>query len=167
MNTHRHLDHTKVQAHYVAYLREKLAELPRQRISDTFPGTREEWETHTARLRPSLRTVFDFPETSGPLSPRTVGKIERDDFTIEKVIYDAEPGSLCTRSPLPAKRRNLSSPSPHLSQRPRREQKRVLQPLRGPDLRQSGHHLPHPRPGGRRGTGRRKPPGNTRSPSGL
>ncbi len=103
MNTHRHpvtdlkgglaSAHAKVQTHYVAYLREKLAELPDLRISDTFPLTRAEWVAHTARLRPRLHTVFDFPEISCPLCPRTVGKIERDDFTIEKVIYDAEPGS--------------------------------------------------------------------------
>ena len=93
MNTQRHPDHAKVQAQYVAYLQEKLVQLPEKRIGDTFPRTREEWETHTAKLRPLLRTIFDFPETSGPLCPRTVGKIERDDFTIEKVIYDAEPGS--------------------------------------------------------------------------
>ena len=85
--------HARVQDRYVAYLREKLSQLPELRIGDTFPRTREEWEAHASQLRPDLCNVFDFPETGGPLSPRTVGKIERDDFTIEKVIYDAEPGS--------------------------------------------------------------------------
>lgn len=85
--------HAEVQARYVAYLREKLTRLPRMRIGERFPSSREAWEAHCAALRPALRRVFDFPEADGPLNPRTVGRVERDDFVIEKVIYDAEPGS--------------------------------------------------------------------------
>jgi len=88
--------HAEVQARYVAYLQEKLSRLPEARIGEGFPRSREAWEAHCAALRPALRRVFDFPEADGPLNPRTVGRVERDDFILEKVIYDAEPGSSVT-----------------------------------------------------------------------
>ena len=67
--------HAEVQDRYVAYLKEKLERLPEARIGEAFPRSREEWEAHCATLRPALRPVFGFPESDGPLNPRTVGVI--------------------------------------------------------------------------------------------
>jgi hypothetical protein len=85
--------HERVQSHYVAYLKEKLRHLPSVRIGETFPKDREEWVALTEHLRPALRDVYDFPKGDAPLHARTVGHVERDDFTIEKIIYETEPNS--------------------------------------------------------------------------
>lgn len=85
--------HLSVQAHFVAYLKEKLSRLPSVRIGEAFPKDRQEWVDWAAHLRPALREVFDFPQEDAPLKARTMGRIERHDFTIEKVIYETESAS--------------------------------------------------------------------------
>ncbi|MBB29496.1 MAG: hypothetical protein CME25_11415 [Gemmatimonadetes bacterium] len=84
---------SRVQNHYVSYLRDRLRVLPTTRIGNSFPGSRDAWESHATNLRPKLREIYNFPEEDGDLNHRTVGSIERPGFTIRKVIYDSEPGS--------------------------------------------------------------------------
>ena len=41
-----------------------------------------------------------FPKT--PLNPKIYGKLDRDDYTIEKVVLETFPGFTLERQPLPA-----------------------------------------------------------------
>lgn len=54
--------------------------------------TPEEIQKHQARLKEKFReSLGGFPERT-PLAAKTVGKIERERYTIEKVLFESQPG---------------------------------------------------------------------------
>ncbi|MDA1138272.1 MAG: hypothetical protein O3B01_06785 [Planctomycetota bacterium] len=65
-----------------------------------FPGysTLEEWESRAAHIRERILVslgLFPMPEKT-PLNAEVFGRIERDDYSIEKVHFESYPGFLCT-----------------------------------------------------------------------
>lgn len=86
----------KVREAFYADLRQRAASSPEARITDAFPGSREEWLAQARELRRRLRAVFHFPAEDVPLEARTVGRLDRGDFTVEKVIYRVEPDNKAT-----------------------------------------------------------------------
>ena len=65
----------------------------------TFPGyTKSEWLSMAADLREHILVstgLMPMPEKT-PLNPQIFGKIEREDYTIEKVYFEAYPGFFTT-----------------------------------------------------------------------
>jgi dienelactone hydrolase len=58
--------------------------------------TKADAEAYVALVRKKIRACFGvFPEKT-PLNPRITGKVERDAYTIEKVIFESRPGLLVT-----------------------------------------------------------------------
>src|SRR5438552_19146511 len=58
------------------------------------PATKEEWEKRRQELREQVlvsQGLWPMPEKT-PLNPVVHGKIERDDYTIEKVFFASLPG---------------------------------------------------------------------------
>lgn len=54
--------------------------------------TREDAEAYVRRVREKIRDSFSpFPEKT-PLNPKITGAVERDQYTIEKVIFESRPG---------------------------------------------------------------------------
>ncbi len=65
-----------------------------------FPGyeTLEEWEARAAHIRERVLVslgLFPLPEKT-PLNAEVFGRIERDDYSIEKIHFESYPGFLCT-----------------------------------------------------------------------
>ena len=85
-----------VREKFHAHLRSRAHALPEKQISDGFPASRDEWLRHSHEVRRRLCEVFDFPKEDAPLDARTVGRLDRGDFVIEKVIYQAEAGNRVT-----------------------------------------------------------------------
>jgi len=58
------------------------------------PATAEAWRDRAAHLRDQMRVTLGlwpmFPRT--PLDPKVYGKLDRDDYTIEKVVLETFPG---------------------------------------------------------------------------
>jgi len=101
----------RVRAAFHEHLRGRAVQCPSRQISERFPASREEWLAHTQEIRNRLRTIFHFPKEDVPLEARVVGRIDRGEFVIEKVIYRAETGNCVTanlyvpqglKEPLPA-----------------------------------------------------------------
>jgi cephalosporin-C deacetylase-like acetyl esterase len=58
--------------------------------------TPESWTAERERLLAAYRGMLGaFPERA-PLNPRVVGRLERERYAIEKVIYETQPGALVT-----------------------------------------------------------------------
>lgn len=54
--------------------------------------TPDDWRAAQQKTRERLSKGFgEFPQRT-PLNPRTVGKLERDGYTLEKVIFESQPG---------------------------------------------------------------------------
>src|SRR5687767_4037847 len=77
-----------VQEHFVALVRaaERAGNAARAALK-----TRADAEGYVRDVRKKIADCFGpFPEKS-PLNPRVTGKVERDAYTIEKVIFDSRP----------------------------------------------------------------------------
>jgi integrase len=58
--------------------------------------TKADLEAYQSRLRAFfLERLGDFPERT-PLNPKVVGRMEREDFFVEKVIFESQPGHFVT-----------------------------------------------------------------------
>lgn len=58
--------------------------------------TNDQWKAYQQEIRNKLRDVIgSFPEKT-PLNPRLTGTLERPDFTVEKMIYESQPGFFVT-----------------------------------------------------------------------
>jgi len=58
--------------------------------------TPEDWRARQKRTRARLHEFFgEFPERT-PLNPKIVGRIEREKYTIEKLIFESQPKYYCT-----------------------------------------------------------------------
>jgi len=62
------------------------------------PASKKEWANRSSKIRHSLRVSAGlFPEPNrNPLNPVIHGKIDRGDFTVEKVILETRPGFFLT-----------------------------------------------------------------------
>ena len=82
-----------VQEWYVEHLRraERIGEEARAKLKN-----RADAEAYIADVRKKIATCFGpFPEKT-PLNAKVTGKLERDAYTIEKVIFESRPGFLVT-----------------------------------------------------------------------
>lgn len=71
--------------------------------------TEDEWQAYLQKKRQMYgQTLEKFVRT--PLNPRITGKLEREDFTVEKIIFESQPGFYVTSALfLPG---NLKKPAP-------------------------------------------------------
>ena len=89
------------------------------------PATKEAWEKRRQELREQVLVangLWPMPEKT-PLNPVIHGKIDRDDYTIEKVFFASHPGPLRQRQPLSAEGQDRQAarralPARPLGQRP-------------------------------------------------
>ncbi|MCI0461446.1 MAG: hypothetical protein L0Z62_31230, partial [Gemmataceae bacterium] len=68
-------------------------------FTPTFP-TREAWEQRARELRTQVMVangIWPMPERA-PLQPVIHGRIDRDDYTVEKVYFESHPGLYVTGS---------------------------------------------------------------------
>ena len=82
-----------VQEWYVEQVRaaEKIGETARAKLK-----TRADAEAYIAEARKKIGTCFGpFPERT-PLNAKTTGKLERDAYTVEKVVFESRPGFYVT-----------------------------------------------------------------------
>ncbi len=82
-----------VQEYFVAQVRaaEQAAEKVRQELK-----TKSDAERYVQTVRQKILECFGpFPEKT-PLNPRITGVVQRDQYTIEKVIFESRPGFLVT-----------------------------------------------------------------------
>jgi dienelactone hydrolase len=82
-----------VQEYFVARVRQmEQASLKAQAALQT----KADAEAHVQLVREKIRACFGpFPEKT-PLKPRVTGTVERDAYTIEKIIFESRPGLLVT-----------------------------------------------------------------------
>src|SRR5688572_16474850 len=62
--------------------------------------TPEEWQTRAARVRRQILVsmgIWPLP-TRGPLNPVVHGKVDRDDYTVERAYFESMPGFFVTGS---------------------------------------------------------------------
>lgn len=84
----------------------------------TPPASRSEWEARAAAVRRQMQVALGLwpMPTRTPLSPVIHGKIDRDDYTVEKVYFESMPGLLVTGNLYRPKGRSGKLPallSPH------------------------------------------------------
>src|SRR5262245_45920752 len=82
-----------VQEFFVARVRaiEEAAERDRQALQ-----TRADAEAYVAAARTRIRTLFGPQPPKTPLRPRVTGRLERDLYAVEKVIFESRPGFFVT-----------------------------------------------------------------------
>ncbi len=82
-----------VQEYFVNCLRQVEAEADRRRAA---LSTRADAEAYVRAVRDKIRQSFGpWPEKT-PLNPRITGVVERDDYRIEKLIFESRPNFLVT-----------------------------------------------------------------------
>ncbi len=82
-----------VQEHFVTRLRAiEDASLRRQAALTT----RAAAQAYVAHVRKEIRRAFGPSPARTPLAPRITGRLERDGYVVEKVIYESRPGFLVT-----------------------------------------------------------------------
>lgn len=75
------------------YLRFIQAQAAALRANDGAPTTLQEWTAQKATLRKELLKAWGgFPENPAPLQPRILGKLDRDGYVIERLIFQTFPG---------------------------------------------------------------------------
>ena len=84
------------------------------------PASAQAWRDRAAQLREQMLVTLGLwpmpPKT--PLNPQVYGKVERDGYTIEKVVLETLPGLHAQRQPLPAGEAAGQGPGPALPARP-------------------------------------------------
>ena len=74
-------------------------------------ATAEDWEDYREQVKLKLAQIIGpFPEKT-PLNPEITGVIEKDDFTVEKLIYESQPGFYVTAALFLPKKRERKAPS--------------------------------------------------------
>ncbi len=97
-----------LQEYYVACHRRMMAERAKQRAAIKTPAQVMKLRDE---IRRKLRSCFgDWPERT-PLNARITGKIERDAYTIEKLIYESRPNYPVTANLYIPKNRNGKMPA--------------------------------------------------------
>lgn len=72
--------------------------------------TREDAEQYVASVRSRIRKCFGPVPERTPLNPRITGTIERDEYRIEKLIFESRPGMLVTANLYVPKNRDYPVP---------------------------------------------------------
>ncbi len=85
-----------VRAAFYDHLRARAAQCPARQVNDRYPASRQEWRAASRDIRQQLRAIFQFPPQDVPLEPRLLGRIDRGDFAIEKIVYRAEADNCVT-----------------------------------------------------------------------
>ncbi|NQT53639.1 acetylxylan esterase, partial [bacterium] len=73
--------------------------------------TPEKWRERQQRTRARLAEVFGDFRPKCPLNARVTGTLDRPDYTIEKLIFESQPGYHCTANVYVPKRRRLPRPA--------------------------------------------------------
>src|SRR5439155_5434157 len=69
-----------------------LAQAKGLRSRDAAPATRAEWLTRRTALRKSIfEAMGSLPSTPVPLKPEVFGKLQRDGYHIERLIFQSQP----------------------------------------------------------------------------
>ena len=92
------------------YFRNETAVLSERCLADI--QSREDWESKRAEYRRQLQEMlglWPMPERTD-LKPVVTGKLEHDEFTVEKIFFQASPGLYCTANLFVPK--NLTKPAP-------------------------------------------------------
>ena len=92
------------------YFRNETALLSERSLADI--PSREDWESKRAEYRRQLQEMLGLlpmPERTD-LKPVVTGKLEQDEFTVEKISFQASPGLYCTANLFVPK--NLTRPAP-------------------------------------------------------
>src|SRR5262245_48643534 len=64
----------------------------------TVPASKEEWEARAAKVRRQIalsQGIWPMPEKT-PLNPMIHGRIDKGDYTVEKVFFESVPGFFVT-----------------------------------------------------------------------
>ena len=108
-------------------------------------ATREAWEAHRVRVRQQILTAAGLdplPEKT-PLNPQRFGKLERDGYTIEKVLLETWPGFFLGGNlyvpTTPGKHPAVVSPHGHWNYGRLEHQPLASVPLRAANLAKRGH----------------------------
>ena len=74
-------------------------------------STAQDWEEYRQQVKLKLAQIIGpFPEKT-PLKPEIMGVIEQDDYTIEKLIYESQPGFYVTAALFLPKKRKEKAPA--------------------------------------------------------
>ncbi|MBL4885426.1 MAG: acetylxylan esterase [Planctomycetaceae bacterium] len=74
---------------FLNYIKKSAAQMHE---ADSAPGTLEDWKSQNGKIRKQLLESWGgFPEQAVPLEPQILGKLERDGYRIEKVIFQTLP----------------------------------------------------------------------------
>ncbi|BCS33230.1 hypothetical protein TBR22_A24570 [Luteitalea sp. TBR-22] len=113
-------------------------------VLGTFP-TREAWEAHRDRVKARILTAAGLdpmPERT-PLNPQRFGKLERDGYTIEKVLLETWPGFFLGGNlyvpTSPGKHPAIVSPHGHWNYGRLEHQPLASVPMRAANLARRGH----------------------------
>ena len=87
-----------------------LDELEHRKAEVRALETEAQWDTYREKTRGKLRDIIGPFPAKTPLNTRITGIIERPDFTVEKIIYESQPGFHVTAVLLLPK--NLEEPAP-------------------------------------------------------
>src|SRR6266568_9244966 len=69
-----------------------LAQAKALRAEDRPPAMRGEWERRGAALRKAmLAAMGPMPQTPAPLNPEVLGKLPRDGYHVERLIFQTQP----------------------------------------------------------------------------
>ena len=108
-------------------------------------ATKEDWDAHRARVRQQILTAAGLdplPEKT-PLNPQRFGKLERDGYTIEKVLLETWPGFFLGGNlyvpTTPGKHPAVVSPHGHWNYGRLEHQPLASVPLRAANLARRGH----------------------------
>lgn len=87
---------------YLHFIQAQAAAL---RDRDRAPATVQEWTIQKTALRKELLKAWGgFPENPAPLQPRILGKLERDGYAIERLVFQTFPGVWMTANAYVPKR---------------------------------------------------------------
>ncbi len=88
------LDIAQKSLEFLGFIRQQARDLA---AGHKLPNNLAQWQNQRKYLRQSLiKAVGGFPEKKCELSPQTVGKLEFDGYTVEKVVLQTIPGVMMT-----------------------------------------------------------------------
>jgi len=75
---------------FLAFVQSRAADL---RAGDEAPASLDDWQKQRGAIRARMLKAWGgFPDKPCPLNPQVLGKLERDGYRIEKVIFQTMPG---------------------------------------------------------------------------
>ncbi len=104
-------ERTEAQGMLAAFVAKSMAPIIERREQELGAlASPEQWRQRQDRIRQQLAEFLGDFGPKCPLDSRTVGKLDRPDYVIEKVIFQSQPGYFCTTNLYLPKRRPLPRP---------------------------------------------------------